>query len=88
MDTRRDLTLAEQMNARRDANLAGYTRLAAPPSVGETVIHAPCPDYRPTMRTVVAVRDHRPVDGTPTKNAIVEFVGGEWAYWWNLYEGD
>ena len=84
----RDLTLAEQMNARRDANLAGYTRLAAPPSVGETVIHASFPDYLATMRTVGAVRDHRPVEGAPEKNAIVEFIGGEWEFWWNLYEGD
>lgn len=81
---------APAMNARRDRVIraAGCTPLTQPPAVGETVLHLSLPDCRLSMRSVSAVRDHRPVGGTPTKNAIVEFVGGDWDYYWNLYEGD
>lgn len=81
---------ATDLNARRDRVIraAGCTPLTQPPAVGETVLHLSLPDCRLSMRSVSAVRDHRPVDGTPTKNAIVEFVGGDWDFYWNLYEGD
>lgn len=79
---------AVSMNARRDVRLAGYIPLSAPPRVGATIVIANPPDWRPTMVTVAAVRDHRPVDGPPERDAVVELHDGTWDFWWNCYEGD
>lgn len=63
--------------------------LTAPPKVGDkvaVVMHSGQWSAPRMVRksTVVAVRDHKPIDGTDERNALVDLADGSTEFWWNL----